>query len=134
MDEYLLFWFQVNNEQVAADPWKVERVLTRHMAGEPIHEVIKTARSEVPQLAEPACLKILTASRDAFGLPEVEQDGAGCTERTVMRIFNEYQAWRMELKKNTAGSPISRASTEEATEVGPSARKKSSDCGCSDPG
>jgi hypothetical protein len=108
-EEYLLFRTELGPGAWAAfDPWRVGRLLAESL-GEPVARVVEAARSDDPGEARPATARLLAAVREAFGLPEVAADGGGYTERTVVRIFNEFVRFQAAQKKSTAPSPTSSA-------------------------
>ena len=106
-DEYLLFRTELSPGcWQAFDPWKVGRLLAEAL-GEPVSRVVAAARAADPDEARPAAERLYAAARAAFGLPEVAADGSGYTERTVVRVFNEFVAFQAAQKKSTAPSPTS---------------------------
>src|SRR5215471_3177910 len=88
--EYLLFRTELGpGAWQAFDPWRVGRLFAEAL-GEPVARVVALARSADPEEARPAAARLYAAAREAFGLPEVAADGSGFTERTVVRVFNEF--------------------------------------------
>ena len=106
-EEYLLFRTELGpGAWMAYDPWKVGRLLAEAL-GEPVVRVLALARSADADEARPATARLIAAVREAFGLPEVAADGSGFTERTVVRVFNEFARFQAAQKKSVASSPTS---------------------------
>jgi hypothetical protein len=106
-EEYLLFRTELApGVWQAFDPWRVGRLLAEAL-GESLAGVVALARSPDLGEARPAAARLYAAAREAFGLPEVAADGSGYTERTVLRVFNEFVRFQAAQKKTTASSPTS---------------------------
>jgi hypothetical protein len=111
-DEAAVFFAEVAGERRAYDPFKIERLLARGLEGEPLAEVLRSARGPVSALAAPSMEKLLSATCLAFGLQPIQPDGTGTTEKAQLRLLTEFLKWRAAVKKNTVPpSPISSAPT-----------------------
>ncbi len=88
-----------------ADPFAVERVLTAFTGGDP--EAAATAlASEVPEIAHQATERVKAASAAAFNLPLFDTaTGQGTDEETLLRLFNEFGAWRQKKNLTPGNSP-----------------------------
>lgn len=109
-DEAAVFFVEIGGERRAYDPFKIERLLARGLDGEPLAEVLRSARGSIAALAAPSMEKLLSATCLAFGLQPVQPDGTGTTEKVQLRVLTEFLKWRAAVKKNTVPlSPISSA-------------------------
>src|SRR4051812_3580987 len=109
-DEAAVFFVEFAGEGRASDPFRFERPLGRGLEGEPLAEVLRSARGPVSALAAPSMEKLLSATCLAFGLTPVQPDGTGTTEKVQLRVLTEFLKWRAAVKKNTVPpSPISSA-------------------------
>jgi hypothetical protein len=102
-DERLAFFFDDGTgRRRALDPFRVERLLSRALKGEPLHKVIEAARCGVEAMAGPALERLDQAVSAAFGMPPLAPDGTGFTEKARRRVLVEWLRWQAEVKKNTA--------------------------------
>jgi hypothetical protein len=107
-----VFFVEIGGERRAYDPFRIERMLARGLEGEPLAEVLRSARGSVSALAAPSMEKLLSATCLAFDLTPIQPDGTGTTEKAQLRVLTEFLKWRAAVKKNTVPpSPISSAPT-----------------------
>lgn len=116
-EESLIFRFPIIGEDgvqrmTAMDPFRIERILSAGLGGEPLSQVIATAKSPVEQIATPAMEKLLLSVQRAFGIKPIAPDGTGCNEKAQIKVLSEYLRWRTEVKKNIESQSISSQPTE----------------------
>jgi hypothetical protein len=114
-DEAAVFFVEIGGERRAYDPFKIERLLARGLDGEPLAEVLRSARGSVSALAAPSMEKLLSATCLAFGLQPIQPDGTGTTEKAQLRVLTEFLRWRATVKKNAESSPTLSAPTAAAS-------------------
>ncbi len=112
--ETFLFRTSLGGRVVALDPWKLDRVLCRELAGQSLAEALTEVRGADVLAADLAAERLLGAARVAFDLPPVADDGSGHTEATVRRVLAEYVSFLSALKKNTGTRRTSSAPTAPA--------------------
>jgi hypothetical protein len=110
-DEAAVFFVEIGGERRAYDPFRIERLLARGLEGEPLAEVLRSARGSVSALAAPSMEKLLSATCLAFDLTPIQPDGTGATEKVQLRVLTEFLRWRAAVKKNAESSPTSSAPT-----------------------
>jgi len=110
-DEDQVFFVEIGGERRAYDPFKIERLLARGLEGEPLAEVLRSARGPITALAAPSMEKLLSATCLAFGLQPIQPDGTGATEKAQLRVLTEFLKWRAAVKKNAVPSATSSAPT-----------------------
>jgi hypothetical protein len=111
-DERLVFFFDDGRGgRRALDPFRVERLLARHLGGRPLSEVIRESQAPVDAVAGPALEKLLDAAGAAFDMPPLAPDGTGFTERARLRVLREWCRFRVEAQKKTGSPPTSPPAT-----------------------
>lgn len=127
-----LFAFKIDGKWVYRDPIEIERKmrelcpdldtdLKMIQASEHLKNADSPLAKDTKNKAEQAVFRIVQASREAFKIPPLTDDGQGMGENEVINIFAEFGDFTEELKKQYYPLPQSpaRPAGNQSEETGP---------------
>lgn len=132
-DERGIFLYHVYRsrkvKQIAADPMLLHRRFKMAMQGQTIQRALDDCSNDDDAVAMPAQEKLQVAFTSMFGVPGLDEDGTGMTEKQMYKAFTDLMDFFSLPGETPATSPPSLPSTDPPSSAeGPSTTTPDVDC------